>query len=221
MNAHTTIDSPITPDNYPTIRATILHYLKGDNQHEHTMYALHFYVCELLNLAVVLANMFLLEIVFRGFWFVYAPAIRMLFRRDLAGWSAATAIVFPKQTKCEYYAYGPSGSMQLKDFGCMLALNILNEKIFAFVWLWLVFMCAVSLLNVAYSTLCFASVQFRMKLLRAKVRTLRADQLFEVTNRGAFGEWFVLAKMERNVHSGVFRDLLVGLVQLKAEKYDA
>lgn len=199
----------------------ILNYLKGDNHLDHSIYAIHFYFCELLNLVMIIANMFLLEIVFRGFWFVYAPAIQMLFRRDLAGWSAATAILFPKQTICEHFIYGPSGSIQTKDFGCMLALNILNDKIFAFVWLWLLFMLVVSILNVIYSTVCLASVTFRMKVLRAQVRSMRTDQLIVVTNRAAFGEWFMLHQMGRNMHPIVFKDIMKSLVQFKSEKYDA
>lgn len=170
---------------------------------------------------MVIANMYLLEVVFRGFWFVYAPAIAMLFRRDLAGWSAATAILFPKQTKCEHFIYGPSGSIQTRDYGCMLALNILNDKIFAFVYLWLLGLLFVSLLNVGYSTICMASATFRMKVLSAQVRPMRADQVLMVTNRAAIGEWFMLHQMGRNMHSTVFKDIMKSLVQFKAEKYDA
>lgn len=170
---------------------------------------------------MVIANMCLLEILFRGFWFVYYPAIAMMFRRDLAGWSAATAILFPKQTICEHFVYGPSGSIQNKDFACLLALNILNDKIFAFIWLWLLLMLIVSLLNVCYSTVCFASKTFRMKVLRAQVPSMRAEQVLMVTNRADFGDWFMLHQMGRNMHPIVFDDIMKELVYIKTEKYDA
>ncbi len=44
--------------------------------------------------------------------------------------------VFPKVTKCTFHKYGPSGSVELHDGLCVLALNIINEKIYVFLWIW-------------------------------------------------------------------------------------
>jgi len=44
--------------------------------------------------------------------------------------------VFPKVTKCTFHAYGPSGTVERHDGLCVLALNIINEKIYVFLWLW-------------------------------------------------------------------------------------
>merc|ERR1712026_471780 len=43
-------------------------------------------------------------------------------------------VVFPKMTKCTFHKYGPSGSITTHDGLCILALNIINEKIFVFIW---------------------------------------------------------------------------------------
>lgn len=42
--------------------------------------------------------------------------------------------IFPRLTKCTFHKYGPGGSPQKHDTLCLLALNILNEKIFIFLW---------------------------------------------------------------------------------------
>jgi hypothetical protein len=44
--------------------------------------------------------------------------------------------IFPKVTKCTFHLYGPSGSIQNKDGLCVLPLNIINEKIYIFLWFW-------------------------------------------------------------------------------------
>ncbi len=44
--------------------------------------------------------------------------------------------VFPKVTKCTFHKYGPSGSVERYDGLCVLALNIINEKIYVFLWIW-------------------------------------------------------------------------------------
>ena len=40
-------------------------------------------------------------------------------------------IVFPKVAKCTFHKYGPSGTIENKDGLCILALNIINEKVSA------------------------------------------------------------------------------------------
>ena len=37
--------------------------------------------------------------------------------------------VFPRLTKCTFYNYGASGTLQAHDALCVLGLNIINEKV--------------------------------------------------------------------------------------------
>ena len=48
------------------------------------------------------------------------------------------ARVFPRVTKCTFHKYGPSGQIQRHDAQCILPINILNEKIFIFLWWWFI-----------------------------------------------------------------------------------
>ena len=41
-------------------------------------------------------------------------------------------LIFPKMTKCTLNAYGPSGTIEGHDALCVLAVNIINEKILLF-----------------------------------------------------------------------------------------
>ena len=52
--------------------------------------------------------------------------------------------VFPKVTKCTFHMYGPSGTIQRHDALCILALNIISEKIFVFLWFWFVLLAMIS-----------------------------------------------------------------------------
>lgn len=44
--------------------------------------------------------------------------------------------IFPRVTKCIFYKYGASGSLQKHDSLCILPLNIVNEKTYVFIWFW-------------------------------------------------------------------------------------
>lgn len=57
-------------------------------------------------------------------------------RDDFSGKMDVLDIVFPKVTKCNFYKYGASGSIQKHDALCVMALNVINEKIFVVLWFW-------------------------------------------------------------------------------------
>ena len=38
-------------------------------------------------------------------------------------------VVFPKVTKCTFFKYGTSGTIESRDGLCILALNVINEKV--------------------------------------------------------------------------------------------
>ena len=44
--------------------------------------------------------------------------------------------VFPKVTKCTFHRFGPSGTIKRHDALCVLPQNIINEKLFLFLWFW-------------------------------------------------------------------------------------
>ena len=47
-------------------------------------------------------------------------------------------------TKCTFHKFGSSGTVETKDGLCILPLNIINEKIYVFLWLWFIFLAVVS-----------------------------------------------------------------------------
>ena len=53
-------------------------------------------------------------------------------------------------TKCTFRKYGPSGTIQRHDSICVLPVNIVNEKVYVFMWFWLLFLTAVTVISIAY-----------------------------------------------------------------------
>ena len=49
-----------------------------------------------------------------------------------------TSIHLFQVTKCTFHKFGPSGTVQKFDGLCVLPLNIINEKIYVFLWFWFV-----------------------------------------------------------------------------------
>ena len=40
--------------------------------------------------------------------------------------------------KCSFHKFGPSGTTERHDGLCVLPLNIINEKIYIFLWFWFI-----------------------------------------------------------------------------------
>lgn len=56
--------------------------------------------------------------------------------------------IFPKVTKCIFFKYGPTGTIENIDNMCVLAINILNEKVYTILWFLFVFVIFFSILGI-------------------------------------------------------------------------
>ncbi len=61
--------------------------------------------------------------------------------------------VFPRVTKCTFQKFGPSGTIQRHDAQCVLPINIINEKIYVFLWFWFIILTVISVLNFLFDLL--------------------------------------------------------------------
>ena len=80
--------------------------------------------------------------------------------------------VFHQVAKCRFSKFGPSGGTQTHDALCVLPLNIINEKIYIFLYFWFVFLAAVSSVWLLYRLLTIFSFN-----LRVNVIYLRSEKL--------------------------------------------
>jgi hypothetical protein len=55
-------------------------------------------------------------------------------------------------TKCEFHKFGSSGTVQKFDALCVLPLNIINEKIYVFLWFWFVIVSIITGIQVGSVT---------------------------------------------------------------------
>lgn len=88
-----------------------------------------------------------MTLVFNNFWIEFFPAIVSLLRNDMVSFAKDTAILFPSQAKCDYFNFGSSGTIQQIDALCLLPQNVVNEKIFVFLYFWMSLLLIFSLLH--------------------------------------------------------------------------
>ncbi|XP_062541618.1 innexin inx5-like [Armigeres subalbatus] len=209
----------ILPPNQWTRKRKVqtLLYLTQECRRRHNKYALIFVGCELLNFLVVMVNMLLMNFLFGGFWTSYQPAIQALFSLDMNAWTSYNSLVFPKLAKCDFSYIGPSGTKQNVDALCLLPQNIVNEKIFAFLWLWFILLAVVSGLQLCYRMvqICCRSVRFH--LLFSLLDPISYHRLKRVVRDANIGYWFLLYQMSRNINKGVMREIIRDLSRIGQE----
>ena len=78
-------------------------------------------------------------------------------------------------TKCTFHKYGPSGTIENKDGLCLLAQNIINEKIYIFLWFWFLILGGLSALVVLYRLVIIISPRMRAYLLYIRFRLIKRE----------------------------------------------
>ena len=117
---------------------------RRDDRLEHRMWALKFYFCEFLNLVNVIFQICLTN-TFLGYAFSeYGLEVLSFTNEDPENRVDPMSRVFPRVTKCRFEKYGGSGTIQNFDALCVLGMNIINEKIFIFLWFWYIMLAVIT-----------------------------------------------------------------------------
>ncbi|CAK1548032.1 unnamed protein product [Leptosia nina] len=131
------------------------------------------------------------------------------------GWghiSNPLEIVFPKVTKCVFHKYGPSGSIQQHDALCVMALNIIHEKIYVILWFWFLFLFMASFIAVVWRFISFymyrRSLRFNELVFRHVSKTkFNPYNVVNIVNGCDFGDWLFLYYLAKNMQSATFHEL--------------
>uniref|UniRef100_A0A2S2NF27 Innexin n=1 Tax=Schizaphis graminum TaxID=13262 RepID=A0A2S2NF27_SCHGA len=181
------------------------------NLHLQNFYAIRFFLCEFLNFCNILLQMYFINYFLEGEFKMYGYNILTMDETKPEDRMDVMNRMFPIVTKCTFNKYGPTGSIQRFDGMCVLPLNILNEKIFAFLWFWFWFIAIISALNIVYRTIIIVNPVFRLILLRSKTDNSSHKELKSLTQKFWIGDWFVLYQLSKNISPVDFRDLVSDL----------
>ncbi|CAF2562811.1 unnamed protein product [Rotaria sp. Silwood2] len=115
-------------------------------RHSGNYLAVTYVLVKLLYIINAIGQIFLLNVFMgRGFHFIGIETIkRWLNRQDIA-----VVERFPRITMCKFSIRTLGDNLQKFDVQCLLPINIYNEKIFLFIWFWLVFVACASIYGLA------------------------------------------------------------------------
>uniref|UniRef100_A0A023F430 Innexin n=1 Tax=Triatoma infestans TaxID=30076 RepID=A0A023F430_TRIIF len=185
----------------------LLDYL-WENLRYHNWWCFRYYLCELLSLLNVIGQMFLMDKFFDGAFLTFGIDVFKFLESDQEERVDPMIFIFPRMTKCTFYKYGVSGEVERHDAVCILPLNVVNEKIYVFLWFWFLFLGALTALVIFYRLIIIISPRMRVYLLRLRFRLVRGEAIDAIVRRSKMGDWFLLYMLGENIDSIIFRDVI-------------
>ncbi|GAB6025501.1 hypothetical protein CHUAL_011240 [Chamberlinius hualienensis] len=174
----------------------------------HRLYAGGYLFCELLNFINVISQLFITDAFLGGEFTTYGPEVIKYANMNEANRTDPMIEIFPRITKCGFKQYGPSGDIQYHDALCVLPINIINEKIFIFMWFWFVILSIVSGLVIIYRIPLLFSSNLRNRAILSHNRYVDKKELQMVIQRSSYGDWFLLQLLSKNISSLQYSDLI-------------
>ncbi|XP_050308386.1 innexin shaking-B isoform X1 [Anthonomus grandis grandis] len=190
-----------------------------DNLRFHNWWAYRYYFCEVLALINVIGQMFLMNRFFDGAFLMFGFEVISFINADQEDRIDPMIQIFPRMTKCTFRKYGASGDEEKHDALCILPLNVVNEKIYVFLWFWFIILAILTLMTVIYRIIIIFSPRMRVYLLRMRYRLVRREVIDTIVRRSKMGDWFLFYMLGENIDSLIFRDVLQDLAH-KLNRHD-
>jgi len=178
------------------------------NRNNHQFYALKFFFCEVLNFINVLGQIYFMDFFLGGEFTSYGLDVVRMTELEPEQREDPMSRVFPKVTKCTFHKFGPSGTVEKFDGLCVLPLNIINEKIYVFLWFWFVIVAIISGLQIIYRLAVVVMPRLREILLRTRARLAPMIKIETICRESRLGDWFLLYQLGKNMDPLVFRDFI-------------
>ena len=212
--------------------ATVRYFLRKMDTNQ--CYVAMYVFCEILNLANVIAQMFFMNYFLGGQFFDYGLDVLRVTELPMEERIDPLSKVFPKVTKCTFNNYGPSGTVENKDGLCVLAINIINEKIYIFLWFWFMMIGVLTAIQIFIRFLSIVSPCFRLRLyfrlleLRAVMWWRDQKEMKELSdsnpkNEGntsdlsvvvrncAYGDFFLIMQFSKHFDPYVFHEFIIDI----------
>ncbi|CAG2056642.1 unnamed protein product [Timema podura] len=207
------LNCPLVNEECKTDRKKLLVDYFSTNLHTQNFYAIRFFICEILNFINVVGQIYFMDFFLDGEFTTYGSDVVKFTEMEPEDRGDPMSRVFPKVTKCTFHKFGPSGTVQKFDGLCVLPLNIVNEKIYVFLWFWFVLLSIVTGISLLYRAATVLGPQIRMYLLRARSRLAPHNEIETISRKCQIGDWFVLYQLGKNIDPLIYKELVADLAK--------
>ncbi|GIX84809.1 innexin inx2 [Caerostris darwini] len=197
----------LKPEDRSLCKILLVEYLKS-HIGSHNGYLMWFTLLEIYNLLHVVGEMYLMDALFGGEFTTYGLDVIRFTNDDQENRIDPMIRVFPRMTKCTFHRFGSSGDIQKHDALCILPINILNEKLYVFLWFWFVILAALSAGTLIFRFVTILWPAARVYMLNYKCGILDKKDLHVVMSHIKVGDWFLLYLLSKNVDSVYYKEII-------------
>ncbi|GBL92393.1 Innexin inx2 [Araneus ventricosus] len=194
-------------DDRAECRMILVDYLKS-HIGDHNVYLLIFTLLEMYNLLNVLGQLYIMDLLFGREFTSFGIDVLKFTNMDQENRTDPMIKVFPRMTKCTFHTFGFSGDVQKHDALCILPINVLNEKLYVFIWFWFVVLAALSVGMLVFRFVTILWPAARSFVLMQKCDILDKNDLQVVMKHIKVGDWFVLHLLTKNVDFFYFKEVI-------------
>lgn len=174
----------------------------------HNFWAMKMLLIEFLNLLNAVGQIYFIDVFLGGEFSTYGVSALGFLEADPEKRIDPMATIFPRVTKCSFYKYGPSGTVQTHDAICVLPVNIVNEKVYVFLWFWLVLLSVLSIFSIIYHIFILITPSMTKSMLRSRSMHQHDLPLEEMGKHFELGDWKLLYILSKNMEPLVFGEFL-------------
>ncbi|CAL4198090.1 unnamed protein product, partial [Meganyctiphanes norvegica] len=191
---------------YVLVSEYILGYMRKHRQCRYWFFK--FVLCESLNLVVVISTLFFTDHFLGGEFLTYGSKVFDYMYMDPEERMNPMSYVFPRMAKCTFRLWGPSGSIMVRDVMCLIATNIINEKIYVFLWVWLVFLTTVTSLWLVWRVLILVLPALRSYILWSYAINSKEADRTSIMNHCTISEWFFIIHLGKDMENEMFCEFI-------------
>jgi len=160
-----------------------------------------------------------MDMILEGEFLTYGIDVIKFMLRDQEDRVDPMIYIFPTMTKCTFYKFGLSGEVERHDALCILPLNIVNEKIYIFLWFWFIILATLTFFLVVYRIFIITSRRFRVFLFKRHNRRIRTADIEKVAKNCSLSIWYLLYMIGSNVDKGIFSEVVTQLARNVRRKF--
>ncbi|XP_014207948.1 innexin inx3 isoform X1 [Copidosoma floridanum] len=179
-----------------------------DTLHLHNSYAAGYFFCEALNFVNVITNIFMVDSFLGGSFLSYGWEVFKFANMNQEERYDPMVAIFPRMTKCTFHKFGPSGGIQKHDALCLLALNIINEKIYVFLWFWFIILAIMSGAALIYSMIIVLLPNSREYILKRRFKFNTKAGAKALVRKTQIGDFLLLHLLGQNINVMFFNEVL-------------
>ena len=150
----------------------------------------------------------LMDRFFDGTFLTYGIEVILFAERDQEDRIDPMVYIFPRMTKCTFHKFGTSGEIEKHDAMCILPLNIVNEKIYIFLWFWFALLLVLTFLLVISRFFVIVSPRIRAYVTFMRYRLIKKECVNIIVKQTKMGDWLLLYLLGQNINSVVFKDVM-------------